>query len=118
MLIASLIGIASTVGLILLLRKMDIPWWMAFIPVLPHWKMFEKLYGPGMGVECLKMFIPIYGIFIMYKFYFELTRQFGQDFDFGLWMIICPAVMFCVIGFSSNIYFIGAESSDEEVVAV
>lgn len=106
--------IASVVGSAFMYKKMGLPWWMIFIPIYPYWKMFELLYGPGQGVECLKMLIPVYGMFIMYKFYFELARQFGQDEDFGIWMIVCAPVMFCILGFKQDIQFVGIEDVETE----
>ena len=107
------ISVASVVGSAFMYKKMGLPWWMIFIPIYPNWKMFEVLYGPGKGVECLKMLIPVYGIFIMYKFYFELGRQFGQDEDFCIWMIIAAPIMFCILGFDNNIQFVGIDIYDE-----
>lgn len=107
------IAIVTMIAQAKVLIKMGLEWWYIFIPIFPIWKQFEVLYGAGMGVNCLKMLIPFYGMHVMFKFYIELAKQFGQDLDFGLWLCVFPPYPLVLMGFKPEYQFIGQEAYEE-----
>lgn len=80
------------------------PGWAALIPFYNCYVLFQIVYGDDRGWSFLKIFIPLYNIYIMIKLYLDLPKVYGKPAVFGVGLLLLPYVFFPILGFGKSTY--------------
>lgn len=100
-----IIGIISLVGLWRMFQKADKPGWLALIPIVNTYVLYEIIFDDGFAF--LRLLIPFYNIYWSIKTMIGLAKAYGKDPIFAVGLVICAPVFYCVLGFDPNTYYAG-----------
>lgn len=115
-LIIGLLVIFSIVSLILIVsnwriyKKAGKPGWTSIIPIYNVIVLFEIAQIDIFKV--ILLFIPFVNIYIVFKLYIELAKNFGKKTSFGVLTVFFPIICLPILAFSKCSY---SDEVEEEV---
>lgn len=84
--------------------------WESLIPI---WNGIVMFQIAGMsGWNLILMFIPIYGIYVVFKCFINIAHKFGQSTLFGAGMIVASPIFMMILGFGNYQYLDNNISSE------
>lgn len=93
-------------------EKAERPGWASLIPFYNLYIEFDIVYGSG--IRFLLLFIPLFNIYVFIKFCFDKAKAFDQSVAFGFGLLFLGWIFDCILGFSSNIEYLGTIYEIEE----
>ncbi|MGI6108999.1 MAG: DUF5684 domain-containing protein [Eubacteriaceae bacterium] len=78
-------------------EKMGRPGWNCLIPIYNMYVFFDVLYGNGW--KFLLLLIPFYNIYVIIKFYIDLSHAFGESGGFAAGLILLNPIFMAILGF-------------------
>ena len=104
--VALLLWLAGTAGRWRCFQKMGCRGWEAAVPVYRTWLLFHELYGSGRRM--LRLFLPIYNVYILLQVSADLALAFNRGAWFGLGLALLPCLFFPILGFGGAVYLDGS----------
>lgn len=80
-----------------LFQKMGRKGWEGIIPFYNTYVMFDVLYGQGW--KMLLFLIPIYNIYLAFKTYIDLSKEFHQGAGFGVGLVFLYPIFGAILAF-------------------
>ena len=103
---AALLWLAGTAGRWRCFQKMGCRGWEAAVPVYRTWLLFHELYGRGWRM--LRLFLPVYNVYILFRCGADLALAFNRSAWFGLGLTLLPLLFFPILGFGGAVYLDGS----------
>ena len=69
-------------------QKMGCQGWEAVVPVYRTWLLFHELYGSGRRM--LRLLLPVYNVYILFRCGADLALAFNRSAWFGLGLTLLP----------------------------
>lgn len=76
--------------------------WKSLIPIYNMWVLFEIVGWEGWKIFLL--LIPFYNIYLIIKFYIELSKAYSQESIFALGLILLNPVFMLILAFGNAKY--------------
>jgi len=87
-------------GVCEVIRKSGRPGWGGFVPFYNIYLLFDIAYRKGW--RCLLLLVPIYNIYVLLIFPFDLAKKFNHKKVFGLFLLLFPFGGYPVLGFDDK----------------
>ena len=94
--------VITVIGCWKMFEKANQPGWMAIVPILDLYKLFEIAWGNGLLF--LLLFIPGINIVVIAFLCLYLARAFGKSNAFAVGLFFLGPVFYAIIGFGSAQY--------------
>ncbi len=95
--------------------KMGIEGWKSLIPFYGSYVLFEKLYGDGW--KFVLLIIPIYGIYVWFKLWIDLAKEFNQESVYGVGLALVYPVFISILAFGPAKYKDGSYADENDILA-
>ena len=103
---AAALWLAGTAGRWRCFQKMGCRGWEAVVPVYRTWLLFHELYGSGRRM--LRLLLPVYNVYILFRCGADLALAFNRSAWFGLGLTLLPFLFFPILGFGGAVYLDGS----------
>ena len=95
-----------------LFQKMGRKGWEGIIPFYITYVMFDVLYGNGW--KFLLFLIPFYNIYLVFKTYIDLSKEFHQSAGFGVGLVFLYPIFGAILAFGKAVFRDGSYAKNGE----
>ena len=97
-------------------KKMGYQGWESLIPFYSTYLLFKELYGNGFSF--LKIFIPIYNIYVAIKYQSDFAHSFNKGTGFVWGLVLLNSTFIPILELGDLIYLDGSKENTKPTFSI